>query len=100
MTPAEFTARPHIDHLRLMVRNLDHCNETFNQQFSYQELWLIHRAWMLSGWDIYPDQWSERQVREALNGRPPEWDDDERPKYEREQEPDERSAQDWKEHAE
>lgn len=81
MTPEQFDAKPAIEHLRLMVRNFDCCNETFNQQFGPGELFAIHRAWMLSGWDIYPDKWAPRQVAEALKGKPPKWDDRERPVY-------------------
>ena len=100
MTPQKYDSQYAIDRLRALVRRWGSVNETMCQRFTLRELCDLDRMWMLSGWDFYPDQWTERQVREALKGRPPQWDDDERPKYEREQEPDERSAQDWKEHAE
>lgn len=78
----EYNAKSGIDHLRLLVKNLDYCNESFNEQFSAAELLKIHRAWMLSGWDIYPDTWTARQIKEALAGKSPNWDERERPKYE------------------
>lgn len=76
----EFIEKSGIDHLRLMVKNFDYCNEGFNEQFTVEELFKIHRAWQLSGWDMFPDQWTERQIQEALDGHVPEWDD-ERPVY-------------------
>lgn len=70
-----------IDELRHMVRNFNDCNETFNQQYTIEQLLQIHRMWMESGWDIYPDRWTERQLKEALEGTPPSWDDHEKPTY-------------------
>lgn len=81
MTPAEYDVKPAIEHLRLMVRNFDGCSETFNQHYSIDELVMLHRAWMFSGWDISPDRWSARQLNEALCGVAPRWDDNENPVY-------------------
>lgn len=72
-----------MDFLRLLVRNADDISEAFNDRFSVEEHIKIHRAWRACGWDIYPDQWTPRQVAEALaEGRPPTWDENERPTYE------------------
>ncbi len=81
MTEQEFKEKPAIDHLRLMEQNFGGCSETFNQQFSLEQLFKIHKAWMLSEWDINPDRWTRRQLREALKGKPPRWDDNEKPVY-------------------
>lgn len=71
-----------IEELRHLVGNFDACNETFNQRWTVDQLIVIHRMWIESGWDIFPDQWTERQLREALRGIPPNWDPDtERPTY-------------------
>ncbi len=94
MTPKEYDTKPAIEHLRLLVRNFDGMNETFNQRFTITQLIALHRAWMLSDWDICPDEWEERQVWEALKGRPPTFDHNERPTYDREEIADERSHSD------
>ena len=68
-----------IEELRHIVSNFD-CNiENFNSKYSLEELVKIHRSWMKSDWDIWPDRWTERQVQEALQGIPPNWDDQGRP---------------------
>lgn len=81
MTPEEFKEKPAIDHLRLMVQNFDRCSETFNQRYTAAQLFAIHKAWMLSDWDVFPDCWTSRQLREALKGIPPQWDENEKPVY-------------------
>lgn len=81
MTRKEFDEMSAIEHFRLMVQNFNGCTESFNERFSAVQLLAIHRAWMLSEWDIYPDSWTARQVREALKGLPPQWDNDEKPVY-------------------
>lgn len=69
------------EELRLIVRNLDTCRESFNDQHTADELLQIGRMWLASDFDISPDHWTPRQVREALKGRPPTWDANERPTY-------------------
>jgi hypothetical protein len=81
MTAEQYDNMPAIERLRRMVRAFDRNSEEFNQAFTMDELLTIHRAWMLSGWDIWPDRWTERQVMEALAGKPPNWDDNMRPLY-------------------
>jgi hypothetical protein len=54
-----------IDELRGAVKVLGACNESFNQRFSAEELLRIYRALLACDWDILPDQWSDRQVRQA-----------------------------------
>lgn len=63
--------------LRWLVGNLGDVSETFNDRYSVEQLIAIGRAWEKSEWDFYPDQWEERQVREALEGVVPTWSDDE-----------------------
>lgn len=60
--------------LRLLVRNFDDCRESFNDHYTLEQLVQIHRMWMASGWDIYPDQWDGYQVLAALDGYVPQWD--------------------------
>ncbi len=62
-----------IDKLRRMVDNFDSNHEEFNTRFTVEQLVIIHDAWMKSDWDINPDQWTKRQVQEALKGVPPNW---------------------------
>ena len=78
MTRVQFAEKAPIDHLRLLVRNFDLVvPQEFAQGFTFEELWKLHRAWMLSGWDIPPHEWTPRQVKEALSRKPriPRWDD-------------------------
>jgi hypothetical protein len=87
MTQSEIEAMPGIDLLRLILGNLDHTREDFmlpatGAPFTVEQLLQIGRMHLLSGWDFYPDQWTARQVAEALAGKPPRWDDDERAVYE------------------
>lgn len=70
-----------IEILRDMVAAFDMVNEEFNWRFTLTELVRIWDAWNQCGWDFYPDQWSDRQVREALRGIAPDWDDRERPVF-------------------
>ena len=67
--------------LRLIVANLNATTESFNDQFSLEELVQIHRMFYLSEWDIYPDCWTKRHIKEALQGTPPQWTRNERSKY-------------------
>jgi hypothetical protein len=90
MTKSEIEAMSGIDLLRLIVGNLDRCREDFmhpappRKPFTPEQLIQIGRMRLLSEWDIYPDEWTPRQVKEALAGKPPRWKDTkngERPVY-------------------
>lgn len=70
-----------IDLLRYTVSMLSVCNETFNQKFSAEELIQIARMVRVQEWDVYPDRWAPRQIREALKGIPPRFNDDMTPLY-------------------
>lgn len=67
-----------IEELRKAVNAFSGNGETFNAAYTAEELILIWRAWRASDWDIYPDQWEDRQIEEALEGTPPQWDQDPR----------------------
>jgi hypothetical protein len=69
------------DELRLIVRNMDSTRESFNDSYTTEQLIQIYRMQLASEWDFYPDQWTARQVREALAGKVPRWTDDEKPLY-------------------
>ena len=68
-----------IDALRGAVLAFNNVREDFLQQFSAQELLTLYAAWMACEWDIWPDQWSDAQVKAALRGEVPRFDDDGRP---------------------
>lgn len=70
-----------MEELRLLVKNFNGCAESFLDRFSVEELITLHRIHQQSDWDIQPDHWEEQQVREALQGIVPSWDDQERPVY-------------------
>lgn len=66
--------RTGIDLFRYSVTLFDHCNESFNRSFSGVELLKIADACQQSKWDIYPDQWEERQIQEAITqSKIPNW---------------------------
>lgn len=69
------------EELRLCESNLSHTIESFNDRFTAAQLIQINRMLVVSEFDIFPDQWSARQVREALMGKPPRFDRNERPVY-------------------
>jgi len=72
-----------IELLRRVVKLFDYCNETFNSKYTPEELIKLAKVCWESGWDFFPDQYTKRQLYEALTyGRAPKWDDNEKPIYE------------------
>lgn len=67
--------------LRLIVRNLGDCRESFLDRFTAIELVKIGLCHLACGWDKPPDQWEEKQVEQALRGKVPRWDSDYKPIY-------------------
>lgn len=64
-----------IERMRDVVRLFNACSEEFASRFTEKQLvtlWLAYRA---CGWDITPDSWSEQQVKDALKGRAPDFDE-------------------------
>ncbi len=70
-----------IEELRTIVGAMDQCRESFMDPFTAEEIVKIWRAWRACEFDIYPDQWSKRQVKEALRGIVPRFDSNEKPVY-------------------
>ena len=68
-----------IEKLRSVMTMFNRCSESFNQRFTIEELCQLHSMALESEWDFYPDQWSTRQIKEALEGMVPQWDDNEQP---------------------
>ena len=59
-----------IDKLRAMEQMFNAMNESFNQSFrSLRELELIYDAHQKSDYDYYPDQWTDKMVKAALQGK-------------------------------
>ena len=70
--------RKGIELLRYAVHLFSSTNEDFNQRFNEDELLKIADAVQKCEWDIYPDQWSEKQVQDYLISEIiPNWDYDE-----------------------
>lgn len=65
-----------IEEIREAATAFSYNKEAFNMSFTAEELLLIFRAWKASKWDIFPDQWEDRQVDEALEGIVPAWEPD------------------------
>lgn len=82
ITKARPVKRSGADQLRVIVQNMDATRESFNDEYTAAQLVTIYSMQLESEWDFYPDQWTARQVREALAGKPPRWNDDETPLYE------------------
>lgn len=55
-----------IERLRIAVSIFDRCRESFLEPFSARDLLRIYDAHMQCEWDLYPDQWTDRQVDEAV----------------------------------
>lgn len=71
--------RPAIEELREMVRAFDYCREDFLTDWTVGELLAIWRAWGACEWDLYPDQWSAQQAKEAAGlGKVPRFEENER----------------------
>jgi hypothetical protein len=76
-----------IEELRACVEALNNCREDFlnpeRDTMSAEQLLKIWRMWQESGktWDIWPDQWTKRQVKEALRGVVPRWNAQGKPVY-------------------
>lgn len=76
-----------IDELRNAVSLFDGCHESFNQSernpFTAEQLLQIYRMHQKCECecDFYPDEWTYRQVKEALAGKPPQWDEEEKVVY-------------------
>lgn len=82
MRAAAYDAMTAIERFRLLVRNFNGVRESFCSRFDQASLLKIHRAWLTSEWDIPPDNWTPRQLQDALSvGRAPTWDDNEYPTY-------------------
>jgi hypothetical protein len=70
----EIGERAGVSLLRYAAQLFDQCNEGINQLFTAEELLRIASACERSGWDIYPDQWTKRQLEEAArDGTVPQW---------------------------
>lgn len=68
-----------IDFLRNMVQAISYCNEDFLCRYTVEQLLAIWEACLASEFDMYPDQWTPAQVRAALRGWVPAWDEDGKP---------------------
>lgn len=64
-----------VEELRAAVELFNGCNEDSNDRWSATELLAIARAYRASKWTIEPDEWTERQLREAIHGQVPQWDE-------------------------
>jgi len=63
-----------IDLVRYAVHLLDRCKESVNQRFNAEQLLTIADCCQRSEWDMYPDQWTDRQLQECVQfGKTPQW---------------------------
>jgi hypothetical protein len=68
--------REGISLIRYAHHLFDQCNEGVNRLFTAEELLRIASACERSGWDMYPDQWTPRQLEEAATeGIIPNWEE-------------------------
>lgn len=69
-----------IEELRAAVAFFDTCRESFNmatgdkdRDWTAEQLLKLWRAMRASGWDISPDQWTDKQLKQALRGIAPDF---------------------------
>lgn len=62
-----------VDELRKAVNVINGMRESFNDRFTIAQLVNLWRALHMCEWDIAPDEWSGRQVNEALRGIVPQF---------------------------
>jgi hypothetical protein len=62
-----------IDQLRVVVSAMNQLSEDFLYRFDVNEILQLHRVWVASKFDIFPDYWTKNQIKAALNGVPPDW---------------------------
>lgn len=77
----EYKKLSDIEKMRCVVNSFSYCNESFLMRFNVLELMKLYLKMIECDWDFLPDAWSDRQVREALKGTVPRWDNDENPVY-------------------
>jgi hypothetical protein len=77
----EYKKLSDIEKMRMAINAFSYCNETFLQRYNVKQLMKLHFAMMACEYDFLPDQWTDRQVKEALKGIVPNWDDNEKPVY-------------------
>lgn len=56
-----------LERLQRTVRVLEYCRLDWVDQFSATDLLKIVDAHLRAGWDVFPDSWSRRQLREAIS---------------------------------
>jgi len=70
-----------IDMLRQIVHAFDQCREASIASFTVPELINIYHCWVRCGWDYYPDEWTDKQIKEAKQGICHDWNDTGSPVY-------------------
>lgn len=70
-----------IERIRHLANVSGDVRESLWDDLTRDQIFAIFDAWMASGWDFYPDQWTERQLQDALAGIVPQWDNNEEPIY-------------------
>lgn len=69
-----------IDKLRHLARISEDVRESLWDDLSRAQCLAVLDAWMASGWDFYPDQWTRAQLTDVLRyGIVPTWRNDESP---------------------
>ena len=76
----EYTDMTGMNKLRHLVKTLNNCTEVFLDRYNETQLLRIMDAFMRSGWDIYPHQWTPLQRIDAVRfGLAPAFTRDEEP---------------------
>lgn len=61
------------EELRKAVNVINNMRESFNDRYTAAQLLTLWRAFHACEWDIAPDEWSQRQIYEALRGIVPQF---------------------------
>lgn len=69
------------DELRYAVQVINSQPENFNDKYTAEQLLKLARAYMVDETAPYPAFWTERQIRDALRGKAPQWNANMKPVY-------------------
>ncbi len=70
----DYESMTEIEKIRHIGRLSGEVTESLWDGMTRAEIFAVCDAWMASGWDIYPDHWTQAQLTDAIRyGIPPAW---------------------------
>lgn len=72
---SDYKEMTEIEKLRHLADISGYVRESLWDDMTREQILRVFDAWMSSGWDYYPDQWTSAQLTDALRyGISPAWD--------------------------